>query len=80
MKEDRDEPGREQREDDISLCLYERPQSDDDQHIQPDDAQSQRTIDQSAIDDEIDVPQTIAQQRDADAEMNGRMPTVFSNR
>ncbi len=61
MKEHRDDAGCQQGEQHISLHLDERPQADDDQYIQSDDAQGECAVHQRAIDDEIDVPQAIAQ-------------------
>ncbi len=47
------------------MYLDERTQADNDQRIQSDDAQGKPTIHQRAIDDEIDVPQSIAQNGNA---------------
>ncbi|TME01962.1 MAG: hypothetical protein E6I80_20955 [Chloroflexi bacterium] len=70
MKEHRDDAGRQQGEEHISLYLDERTQANDDQHIQSDDAQGERTIHQRAIDDEIDIPQAIAQNGNPNGQRN----------
>ena len=50
------------------MYLDERPQADDDQHVQSDDAQGKRSIHQRALDENVDIPQSIAQDCDADEE------------
>ena len=68
LKKDRDQSGRQEGEEDIALDLDERPQTNDEEHIQADDAQGQCPINQGAIDDEVNIPQPIAQDGDPKGE------------
>src|SRR5581483_5167527 len=63
-----DDARREQREEHIPLYPKERAKSDHHQHIQSNHTCSEYTVHQRAVDDEIDIPQAIAQNSHANAD------------
>jgi hypothetical protein len=65
LEEHGDEARSKDRNQEVTLCLQEHAQSAHHQHVDPEDARGQRTVDESAVYDEIYVPQTVAQYRHA---------------
>jgi len=65
LEEHRDQAGRQQRDKQVATGLQQVAWRDDDQYVQCDDAGCKCAIDQGAVDDEVDVPQSVAQNSDA---------------
>ena len=50
------------------MCLEQHAKTTHNQHVDADDAGSKRTVDKRAVDDDVDIPQLVAQNRDAHRE------------
>src|SRR5258708_30067920 len=61
-----DQSGGEERNQQVAPRAKERAQIADHQHVGANDAGSQRTINERAIDDEVDVPEAVAKKGDAE--------------
>ena len=62
----RDQPNGHERDDDVPADLHDRAQEPDKKDVDSDDAGGQCSVDQGAIDHQVDVEEMVAQHRDAD--------------
>ena len=79
MEENGNEACREQRDDQVTLCLEQGPQRGHDQDIEPGNAGRENTIDQRAVDDDVDIVQLMSEDSDTDCHRDTDSEPYYSN-
>src|SRR5919107_3952785 len=61
LEDDGDQPGGRKRDGEVALGIKQRSEPSHQQRVEPDNARTQRPVDEGAFDDDVDVEQPIAQ-------------------